>query len=62
MKNTKRILCTMLAMAMLLSVMLTGCDRPKVTFNEVPDTAATYDGGEITTGQYLAVDGGWTAI
>lgn len=54
MKNTKRILCAMLAMAMLLSVMLTGCDRPKVTFNEIPDTAATYDGGEITTGQYLA--------
>ena len=54
MKNTKRILCAMLAMAMLLSVMLTGCDRPKVTFNEVPDTAATYDGGKLTTGQYLA--------
>ena len=54
MKNTKRILCAMLAMAMLLSVMLTGCSRPQVTFNKIPATAATYDGGEITTGQYLA--------
>ena len=55
MKNIKRILCAMLAMVMLLSVMLTGCSRPQVTFNKVPDTAATYGNGqEITTGQYLA--------
>ena len=54
MKNTKRILMAVLAMVMVLSVLLTGCSRPQVTFNKVPDTAATYDGGEITTGQYLA--------
>lgn len=55
MKNTKRILCAVLAMAMLLSVMLTGCDRPKITVNKVSGVAATYgDGQEITTGQYLA--------
>ena len=54
MKNTKRILMAVLAMVMVLSVMLTGCSRPQVTFNKVPDTAATYSGGEITTGQYLA--------
>ena len=55
MKNTKRILMAVLAMVMVLSVMLTGCSRPQVTFNKVPDTAATYgDGQELTTGQYLA--------
>lgn len=55
MKNTKRILCAMLAMVLLLSVMLTGCKRPQVTFNKIPSTAATYgDGKELTTGQYLA--------
>ena len=54
MKNTKRILMAVLAMVMVLSVMLTGCSRPQVTFNKVPETAATYSGGEITTGQYLA--------
>ena len=55
MKNTKRILCAVLAMVMLLSVMLTGCSRPQVTFNKIPDTAATYGNGQkLTTGQYLA--------
>ena len=54
MKNTKRILMAVLAMVMVLSVLLTGCSRPQVTFNKVPQTAATYSGGEITTGQYLA--------
>lgn len=54
MKNTKRILMAVLAMVMVLSVMLTGCSRPQVTFNKIPDTAATYSGSEITTGQYLA--------
>ena len=54
MKNTKRIICTILAMVMALSIMLTGCSRPQVTFNEIPQTAATYDGGELTSGQYLA--------
>ena len=55
MKNTKRILCAVLAVAMVLSVMLTGCDRPKVTINKVPAVAATYgDGQQLTTGEYLA--------
>ncbi len=55
MKNTKRILCAVLAMVLLLSVMLTGCKKPQIAFNQIPDTAATYgDGKELTTGQYLA--------
>ena len=55
MKNTKRILIAVLALVMVLSVMLTGCKRPQVTFNKIPQVAATYGNGqELTSGQYLA--------
>lgn len=55
MKNIKRTIAALLAMVMLLSVMLTGCGVPKITYNKLPDTAATYgDNQKLTTGQYLA--------
>lgn len=47
MKNTIRILCAVLAMAMLM----TGC---KIMLPGTPDVAATYEGGQLTTGEYLA--------
>lgn len=46
MKNTIRILSIVLAMAMLM----TGC---KIMLPGTPDVAATYEGGQITTGEYL---------
>ena len=55
MKNIKRMIATVLAMVMLLSVMLTGCGVPKIAFNKIPDTAATYgDNQKLTSGEYLA--------
>lgn len=55
MKNIKRTIAAMLAMVMLLSVLLTGCGVPKITYNKLPDTAATYgDNQKLTSGQYLA--------
>ena len=55
MKNIKRILCSVLAMVIALSVMLTGCGMPKIAFNALPDTAATYgDNQKLSTGEYLA--------
>ena len=46
MKNTIRILSIVLAMVMLM----TGC---KIMLPGTPDVAATYEGGQITTGEYL---------
>ena len=55
MKNIKRILGAALAMVMLLSVLLTGCSVPKIAYNKIPDTAATYgDNQTLTSGEYLA--------
>ena len=51
MKNFARILCAVLAMAMLL----TGCTMPKIMLPGTGDIAATYgDGKTISTGEYLA--------
>ena len=55
MKRTIRIVSAVLALALSLSVMLTGCDMWKPTLPGVGDVAATYgDGQEISTGEYLA--------
>ncbi|MBQ8683173.1 MAG: hypothetical protein IJ518_01490 [Clostridia bacterium] len=54
MKYTKRILCTVVAVALLLSVMLTGCSMPKLVIGGTPDIAGTVGDREITTGEYLA--------
>ena len=55
MKNIKRMIATVLAMVMLCSVLLTGCGVPKIAFNKIPDTAATYgDNQTLTSGEYLA--------
>lgn len=51
MKNVTKIICAVLAMAMLL----TGCAMPKITLPGTPAVAATYgDGQTISTGEYLA--------
>lgn len=50
MKNVSRILCAVLALAMLL----TGCAMPKITLPGTPAVAATYGDQEISTGEYLA--------
>ena len=55
MKRTIRILSAVLALALSLSVMLTGCDLWKPTLPGMSNVAATYgDGQEISTGEYLA--------
>lgn len=54
MKHTNRILCTVLAVVLLVSVMLTGCTLPKPTLSGTGDVAATYGDKEISTGEYLA--------
>ncbi|MBQ4332252.1 MAG: hypothetical protein IJC33_00525 [Clostridia bacterium] len=54
MNNAKRILCSVLAVAMLLSIMLTGCSMPKITFKGTGDVAAHYGDTAISTGEYLA--------
>lgn len=54
MKHTNRILCTVLALVMLVSVMLTGCTLPKPTLSGTGNVAATYGDKEIATGEYLA--------
>ncbi len=51
--KTKRILLSVLAMALLLSVLLTGCTMPKITFKGTGDVATTGD-KELSTGEYLA--------
>ena len=50
MKNINRILCTVLAVAMLLSVMLTGCSMPKIVLPGTPDVAVTYGDGKNVLG------------
>ena len=51
MKNIVRILCAVLAIAMLM----TGCAMPKIVLPGTPDVAVTYgDGKTISTGEYLA--------
>ena len=55
MKNIKSVIAAVLAMVMLCSVMLTGCGVPKIAFNKIPETAATYgDNQKLTSGEYLA--------
>lgn len=55
MKRTIRTLSAVLALALALSVMLTGCELWKPTLPGVGDVAVTYgDGQEISTGEYLA--------
>ena len=54
MKHTNRILCTVLAVVLLVSVMLTGCTLPKPTLTGTGNVAATYGDTEISTGEYLA--------
>ena len=54
MKLTKRIFCTVLTVALLLSVMLTGCSLPRLTIGGTPAIAGTVGGREVTTGEYLA--------
>ncbi|MBR5615564.1 MAG: hypothetical protein IKW66_01970, partial [Clostridia bacterium] len=55
MKNIKRIVGAALALVMLLSVLLTGCSVPKIAYNKIPNTAATYgDNQTLTSGEYLA--------
>ena len=51
MKNTIRILCAVLAIAMLM----TGCTMPKIVLPGTPDVAVTTsDGQSLSTGEYLA--------
>lgn len=54
MNNAKRILCSVLAVALLLSMMLTGCSMPKITLKGTGDVAAYYGDTTISTGEYLA--------
>ncbi len=54
MKLTKKLLCAVLALTMLLSLMLTGCSAPKLVIGGTPAVAGTVDGTTITTGEYLA--------
>ena len=54
MKHTKRILCTVLALALVLSMALTGCSMPRLTIGGTPAVAGTVGGREISTGEYLA--------
>lgn len=49
MKKVIRILCALLALAM-----LTGCTAPKLVLGGTPDTAGTVADKTITTGEYLA--------
>lgn len=53
MKLTKRILTSVLAVVLMLSV-LTGCSLPKLFIGGTPKVAATVAGQEISTGEYLA--------
>lgn len=51
MKNTIRILCAVLAVAMLM----TGCAMPKIVLPGTPDVAVTDSNGQsLSTGEYLA--------
>lgn len=50
MKNIARMLCAVLAIAMLL----TGCTMPKINLPGTPDVAVTYGDQTISTGEYLA--------
>lgn len=54
MKHAKRILCSVLAAALLLTAMLTGCSIPKITLGGTADVAATIGEQSISTGEYLA--------
>ena len=55
MKNIARILTAVLAMVLVCALMLTGCSIPKIQYNSIPTTAATYgDGQTISSGEYLA--------
>lgn len=54
MKLSKRILCTILALTLVLSMALTGCSLPRLTIGGTPDIAGTVADREVTTGEYLA--------
>ena len=54
MKNMTRILSFVLVITVLGAALLTGCSVPKITYNKLPDTAATYGDKTISTGEYLA--------
>ena len=50
MKNIARMLCAVLAIAMLL----TGCAMPKIHLPGTPDVAVTCGDKTVSTGEYLA--------
>ena len=53
--HAKRILCAVLAAAMLLSAaLLTGCSAPKLMLGGTAETAATIGDTTLSTGEYLA--------
>lgn len=55
MKNIMRILTAVLAVTLLCTALLTGCEVPKIQYDSIPDTAVTYgDGQSLSTGEYLA--------
>lgn len=55
MRNAKRMVCMILAVATLLSVtLLTGCSAPRLTIGGTPKTAATVADTTYTSGDYLA--------
>ncbi len=53
MSKAKRVFCALMAAVMLL-VCATGCSAPKLFIGGTPDVAATINGEELTTGEYLA--------
>ncbi|MBE6777987.1 MAG: hypothetical protein E7541_01215 [Ruminococcaceae bacterium] len=53
MSKAKRVFCAAIAAVMLL-VCATGCSAPKLYLGGTPDVAATINGVEMSTGEYLA--------
>ncbi len=53
MSKAKQVFCAVMAAVMLL-VCATGCSSPKLFIGGTPDVAATINGEELTTGEYLA--------
>lgn len=53
MKTTRRILCAVLATALVACVMLSGCSAPKLHIGGTPAVAGTVEGKDMPTGEYL---------